>query len=88
MGSKTQAVEVRWKEYIDSKLLTASVLGMDWVSLQLNDSLSPPEFYWVSPGTMGSKTQAVEVRLKKYMDSKGLTSAMLSMDWVLLRLND
>ena len=39
MGSKTQAVEVRWMDYIDSKALTAPVLGMDWVSLQLNVEL-------------------------------------------------
>ena len=54
----------------------------------LNDSLTPPEFYWVSPGAMGSKTQAVEVRWMEYIDSKALTAAVLGMDWVSLQLND
>ena len=53
-----------------------------------NDSLTPPEFYWASPGVMGSKTQAVEVRWKVYIDSKALTAAVLGMDWVSLQLND
>ena len=54
----------------------------------LNDSLTPPEFYWASPGAMGSKTQAVEVRWMKYKDGNALTAAVLGMDWVSLPLND
>ena len=54
----------------------------------LSDSLTPPEFYWVSPGAMGSKTQAVEVRWVEYIDSKALKAAVLGMDWVSLQLND
>jgi hypothetical protein len=39
MGSKTQAVEVRSMECIDSKVLIETVFGTGWVSLQLNDEL-------------------------------------------------
>ena len=53
-----------------------------------NGSLTPPEFYWASPGVMGSKTQAVEVRWMECIDRKVLIETVLGMGWVSLQLND
>ena len=54
----------------------------------LNDTLTAPEFYSASLEVMGSKTQAVRVKFKIYIDGKALTAAVLVMNWVSLQLKD
>jgi len=56
--------------------------------MALSDSLTPAEFYWASPGVMGGKTQAVEVRWMECIDRKILIETVLGMGWVSLQLSD